>query len=187
MVELLIWAFLSEKRAHAHVDQRRARPHSSTRFIGKSSAALHRICSRMSLNKCVFDMRESLPCSASQRTQRVTRTVDAVCFSGAAMECSKCVCVFSSFQWRMFYKQGPGRCWICTSFAIKTWSGPSDKRPHSCKSNCIRFLSFVGNPHISKYMLMETTRNLSIIAPPTARLQELCFFQRESESCIFLL
>ena len=114
------------------------------------------------------DYRVQLPKEPS-----VTRTVDAVCFSGAVTECSKCVCVFSSFQWRMFYKQGPGRRWICTWFAIKTWSGPSDKRPHSCKYNCIRFLSFVGNLHISEYMLMETTRNISIIAPPTARLQEL--------------
>ncbi len=32
----------------------------------------------------------------------------------------------------MFYKQGPVRRWICTSFDTERWSGPSDKRSRSC-------------------------------------------------------
>ncbi len=37
-------------------------------------------------------------------------------FPGEAMEFRKCVCLFPSFRWQMFYKQGPVRRWICTSF-----------------------------------------------------------------------
>ncbi len=32
------------------------------------------------------------------------------------------------FCWRTFYKQGPIRRWICTSFNTERWSGPSYKR-----------------------------------------------------------
>ncbi len=49
-------------------------------------------------------------------------TVDAVCFSGAATEPLKCIC------WQTFYKQGPVRRWICTSFDTERWSSPSYKR-----------------------------------------------------------
>ncbi len=44
---------------------------------------------------------------------------------GTATEFLKCVC------WRMFYKQGPVRRWICTSFNTERWSGPSYKRSRS--------------------------------------------------------
>ncbi len=35
------------------------------------------------------------------------------------------------FCWWTFYKQGPIRCWICTSFNTERWSGPSYKRSRS--------------------------------------------------------
>ncbi len=35
------------------------------------------------------------------------------------------------FCWRTFYKQGPIRRWICTSFNTERWSGPSYKRSRS--------------------------------------------------------
>ncbi len=38
---------------------------------------------------------------------------------------------FSSVCWRMFYKQGPVRCWICTSFNTERWSSPCYKRSRS--------------------------------------------------------
>ncbi len=57
---------------------------------------------------------------------------------------------FSSvFCWRTFYKQGPVRRWICTSFNTERWSGPSYKRSRSWfrtadgKWNGIKCLCFV--------------------------------------------
>ncbi len=77
----------------------------------------------------------------------------------------------------LFYKQGPVRRWICTSFDTERWSGPSYKRSRSWigtvdgKWNGIKCLCFVGNRCSSTH---------HSLAPPTARLQELGCFQRES-------
>ncbi len=101
----------------------------------------------------------------------VTLTADAVCFLGAATEFLKCVC------WGTFYKQGLVRRWICISFDTERWSGPSYKRSRSWfrtadgKWNGIKCLCFVGDWHSSAR---------HSLAPPTARLQKLGFFRRES-------
>ncbi len=101
----------------------------------------------------------------------VTWTVDIVCFSGAATEFWKYVC------WRTFYKQGPVRRWICTSFDTERWSGPSYKRSRSWfrtadgKWNGIKCLCFVGN---------RSSCARHSLAPPTEHLQELGCFRRES-------
>ncbi len=81
------------------------------------------------------------------------------------------------FCWRTFYKQGPIRCWICTSFNTERWSGPSYKRSRSWfrtadgKWNGIKCLCFVGDR--SKCSSLFSSAH-------TARLQELGFFRRES-------
>ncbi len=76
---------------HTHINQSEARASPST-----SLAALHRTCSRkMSLKESVFGCEGKEP--------SVTWTVDAVCFSGAAREFRKCVCLFPSFWWQMFF------------------------------------------------------------------------------------
>ncbi len=100
----------------------------------------------------------------------ITWTVDAVCFSGEATEFLKCVC------WRTFYKQGPVRRWICTLFNTERWSSPSYKRSRSWfrtddgKWNGIKCLCFVG---------VRRSSARPSLAPPTACLQELCFFRKE--------
>ncbi len=80
---------------------------------------------RMSLKKCVFGCEGKITLFSFPKQPTVTWTVDIVCFSGAAMEFLKCFC------WRTFYKQGPIRRWICTSFNTERWSGPSYKRSRS--------------------------------------------------------
>ncbi len=78
---------------------------------------------------------------------------------------------------RTFYKQGPIRRWICTSFNTERWSGPSYKRSRSWfrtadgKWNGIKCLCFVGDR--SKCSSLFSSAH-------TARLQELGFFRRES-------
>ncbi len=74
-------------------------------------------------------------------------------------------------------QQGPVRRWICTSFNTERWSGPSYKRSQSWfrtadgKWKSIKCLCFVRDRCASAR---------HSLAPPTARLQELGFFQRES-------
>ncbi len=81
------------------------------------------------------------------------------------------------FCWRTFYKQGPIRRWICTSFNTERWSGPSYKRSRSWfrtadgKWNGIKCLCFVGDR--SKCSSLFSSAH-------TARLQELGFFRWES-------
>ncbi len=101
-------------------------------------------------------------------------TVDAVCFSGAAIEFLKCVC------WGTFYKQDPVRRWICTWFDTERWSGPSYKRSRSWfrtadgEWNGIKCLCFVGDLRSSaRHALAPPTTRLHSLAPPTTRLQEL--------------
>ncbi len=78
---------------------------------------------------------------------------------------------------RTFYKQGPIRRWICTSFNTERWSGPSYKRSRSWfrtadgKWNCIKCLCFVGDRRKCSSLFSSAH---------TARLQELGFFRRES-------
>ncbi len=92
---------------YGHFSWKIALVHASTRARASASfintlhpdALLHGTRSgRMSLKKC--DLLQLL------KEYSVTWTVDAVCFSGAAMEFLKCVC------WWTFYKQGPVRRWI---------------------------------------------------------------------------
>ncbi len=81
------------------------------------------------------------------------------------------------FCWRTFYKQGPIRRWICTSFNTERWSGPSYKRSRSWfriadgKWNGNKCLCFVGDRHKCSSLFSSAH---------TARLQELGFFRRES-------
>ncbi len=136
------------------------------------SAALHETrLGRMSLKKCVFGCEEKITLFSFPKEPTATWTVDIVCFSGAAMEFLKCVC------WQTFYKQGPIRRWICTSFNTERWSGPSCKRSRSWfrtadgKWNSIKCLCFVGDQR-KCWSLFSSAH--------TARLQELRFFRRES-------
>ncbi len=122
-MELLIWAFIPEERARARIDRSESE---SVPIDTLHSAAMHRTRSgTMSLKKCVFGCEGKITLFSFPKEHSVTYTVDAVCFSGAAMEFLKCVC------WRTFYKRGPVRRWICTSFNTERWSGPSYKRSRS--------------------------------------------------------
>ncbi len=134
------------------------------------SAAQHGTRSgRMSLKKCVFGCEGKITSFSFPKEPSVTWTVDAVCFFGSATGFLKCVC------WRTFYKQGPVRRWICTSFNTERWSGPSYKRSGSWfrtadgKWNGIKCLCFVGD---------RCSSARHSLAPPTAHLQELGFFRR---------
>ncbi len=86
------------------------------------------------------------------------------------------------FCWRTFYKQGPIRRWICTSFNNERWSGPSYKRSRSWfrtadgKWNGIKCLCFVGDQ--SKCSSLFSSAH-------TARLQELGFFGENRKSVSF--
>ncbi len=113
-----------EERVRARIDQ------SENESVPSQCASIGTLAARASLGKnvskevCFLVVREDnlvqLP-----KEPTVTWTVDIVCFSGAAMEFLKCFC------WRTFYKQGPIRRWICTSFNTERWSGPSYKRSRS--------------------------------------------------------
>ncbi len=71
------------------------------------------------------------------------------------------------FCWRTFYKQGPVRRWICTSFNTERWSGPSYKRSRSWfrtadgKWNGIKCLCFVGDRSKCSSLFSSATRHAS--------------------------
>ncbi len=71
------------------------------------------------------------------------------------------------FCWQTFYKQGPIRRWICTSFNTERWSGPSYKRSRSWfrtadgKWNGIKCLCFVGDRASAHHSLAPPTRHAS--------------------------
>ncbi len=79
------------------------------------------------------------------------------------------------FCWRTFYKQGPIRRWICTSFDTERWSGPSYKVPgHDSELQMVsetasNSLCFVGNRRKCSSLFSSAH---------TARLQELLFSER---------
>ncbi len=165
-MELLIWAFLPEERARTRIDQ--SESESAPINALQSAGWQHGPRSgRMFLNKCVFGCEEKITLFSFPKEPSVTWTVDIVCFSGASMEFLKC----------FVDEQGPIRRWICTSFNTERWSGPSYKRSRSWfrtadgKWNGIKCLCFVGDR--SKCSSLFSSAH-------TARLQELCFFQRES-------
>ncbi len=156
-MELLIWAFLLEEHARAHVDQSKSFIHQRTSFTRDS------LRKNVSNEVCFWlwgkDNLVQLPEEPS-----VTWIVEA------ATEFLKCVC------WWGFYKQGLVRRWICTSFDPERWSSPSCKRSWFRSAggmwNGIKCLCFVVDR-------LSSTRHS--LAPPTARLQELGFFRRESK------
>ncbi len=86
------------------------------------------------------------------------------------------------FCWRTFYKQGPIRRWICTSFNTERWSSPSYKRSRSWfrtadgKWNGIKCLCFVGYRHKCSSLFSSAH---------TACLQELPFFGENHKSVSF--
>ncbi len=89
------------------------------------SAALHGTRSgRMSLKKCVFGCEGKITLFSYRRTHRYVNSGYSLFFRGSSG-------VSQVFCWRMFYKQGPIRRWICTWFNTERWSGPSYKRSRS--------------------------------------------------------
>ncbi len=80
---------------------------------------------RMSLKKCVFGCEGKITLfSFPKRTHRYVNSGYSLFFRGSNG-------VSQVFCWRTFYKQGPIRRWICTSFNTERWSGPSYKRSRS--------------------------------------------------------
>ncbi len=168
-IQFLVWALLPEECVHTST---RARVRLST-----SSAALHRTCSRrMSLKECVFGCEGKITLYSFPKNPALCEQWMQFVFP-EQQQSFTCVWLFPSSRWWIFNKQGPVWCWICTSFETERWSGPSDKRSRSWfgtadgKWNGITFLCFVGNRRASAR---------HSLAPPTARLQELGCFQRES-------
>ncbi len=120
--EFLVWELPLEERAHMST-RARARASPST-----SSAALHRTCSRrMSLTKCVFGCKGKITLFSFPKNSALCEQWMQFILPGQQWS-FKCVSLFTSFRWRMFYKQGPVRWLICISFDTERWSGPSDKR-----------------------------------------------------------
>ncbi len=103
--------------------------HPSTRDESVAINALHSAARdsfrKNSLKRCIFVCEGKITLFSFPKVYRITWTVDAVFFFRSAMEFHKCVC------WRTFYKPGPGRCWICTSFDTERWSSPSYKSSRS--------------------------------------------------------
>ncbi len=142
-----------------------------TPYMGMSPARLCTHLWEQDGTRDVFGCKGKITLFSFPKEHSVMWTVDAVCFFGSATEFRKCVC------WRIFYKPGPVWCWICTWFDTERWSGPSYEispswfRTADGKWNSIKCLCFVGYRYSSAH---------HSLAPPTACLQELGFFQRES-------
>ncbi len=163
-MELLIWAFLPEERAvHASTRVRtRARP--STRFI--RCTARDSLGKNVSKEVCFWLWGKDNLVQLPKRTHRYVNSGHSLFFRGSNG-------VSQVFCCRTFYKQGPIRRWICTSFNTERWSGPSYKRSRSWfrtadgKWNGIKCLCFVGDR--SKCSSLFSSAHM-------ARLQELGFF-----------
>ncbi len=105
------------------------------------------------------------------------------------------------FCWRMFYKQGPIRRWICTWFNTERWSGPSYKRSRSWfrtadgKWNSIKCLCFVGDrskcsslfssAHDTPSLFSSAhTAHLHSLAPPTRHASRSSAFFGENRKSV---
>ncbi len=103
--------------------------HTSTRNESAAINVLHSAArdsfGKNSLKKCVFGFEGKITLFSFPKVYSITWTVDTVCFSRSAMGYHKCVC------WRTFYKPGPGRRWIWSSFDTERWSSHSYKRSRS--------------------------------------------------------
>ncbi len=125
---------------------------------------------RMSLKKCFWLWGKDNLVQLPKRTHRYVNSGYSLFFRGSNG-------VSQVFCWRTFYKQGPIRRWICTSFNTERWSGPSYKRSRSWfrtadgKWNGNKCLCFVGDRRKCSSLFSSAH---------TARLQELGFFRRES-------
>ncbi len=119
-MELLIWAFL----VRARIDQ--SESESAPINALQSAGWQHGTRSgRMSLKKCVFGCEGKITLfSFPKLTHRYVNSGYSLFFRGSNG-------VSQVFCWRTFYKQGPIRRWICTSFNTERWSGPSYKRSRS--------------------------------------------------------
>ncbi len=132
--EFLVWAFLPDN------------------VIG--SAAQEWLEKNVSKKECVFGCEGKLILFSFPKNPALREQWMRFVFPGQQRSFAT-VYLFPSFRWWMFYKQGPVRCWICTSFDTERWSGPSNKRSRSwfgtggCKWNCITFLCFVGKQCLS--------------------------------------
>ncbi len=150
-----LYGHISRENAPVHTSTgARARAQPSTRFIRLHGKNVSKLC---------FWLWGKEPCSASRRTQRYVNT-DAVCFSRAATEFLKCVC------WRMFYKQGPVRCWIFTSFDNERWSSPSYKRFRSWfrtadgKGNGIKHIDIITLTKVNHGCILVKLRIFCVIS-----------------------
>ncbi len=165
-----LYGHFSRKNASVHASTRvRARARPSTRFnrqAGNTGLAREEFSKEVCFWLWGKDNLVQLP----KRTHRYVNSGYSLFFRGSNG-------VSQVFCWRTFYKQGPIRRWICTSFNTERWSGPSYKRSRSWfrtadgKWNGIKCLCFVG----------DRCKCSSIFSSAhTARLQELGFFRRES-------
>ncbi len=97
----------------------------------------------------------------------VTWTVDAVCFSGEATEFCKCVCLFLSFRWWMFYKQDKFDAGFAHCLILKDGVVPAIKNPgHDSEVQAVS--KTASN---SCVLLAIGAQVLVTLAPPTACLQ----------------
>ncbi len=151
--------------------------HPSTRArAANQHASIGRLAARASLGKnvskevCFWLWGKDNLVQFPKRTHRYVNSGYSLFFRGSNG-------VSQVFCWRTFYKQGPIRRWICTSFNTERWSGPSYKRSRSWfrtaddKWNGIKCLCFVGD---------QSKCSSFFSSAHTARLQELGFFRRES-------
>ncbi len=123
-MELLIWAFLPE----------RTRPYMHRAEWERESAhqrgSIGRLAARASLGKnvskevCFWLWGKDNLVQLPKTTHRYVNSGYSLFFRGSNG-------VSQVFCWRTFYKQGPIRRWICTSFNTERWSGPSYKRSRS--------------------------------------------------------
>ncbi len=171
-MELLIWPFLPEERARTCIDQSESVP-----INALHSAALHGTRSgRMSLKKCFWLWEKDNLVQLPKITHRYVNSGYSLFFRGSNG-------VSQVFCWRTFYKQGPIRRWICTSFNTERWSGP-------------RLPATKDPGHDSELqMVSETASNVSVLlaigasahhslAPPTRHASRSSAFFGENRKSV---
>ncbi len=172
-----LYGHFSRKNApvHASTGARAANQHAS---IG--SAARDSLGKNVSKEVCFWLWGKDNLVQLPKTTHRYVNSGYSLFFRGSNG-------VSQVFCWRTFYKQGPIRRWICTSFNIERWSGPSYKRSRSWfrtadgKRNGIKCLCFVGDRSKCSSLFSSAHDMPSPFSSAhTARLQELGFFRRES-------
>ncbi len=172
---------------YGHFSRKNTPVHASTRARAANQHASIGSTARDSLGKnvskevCFWLWGKDILVQLPKRTHRYVNSGYSLFFRGSNG-------VSQVFCWRTFYKQGPIRRWICTSFNTERWSGPSYKRSRSWfrtadgEWNGIKCLCFVGDRH--RHSLAPPTTRLHSLAPPTRHASRSSAFFGENRKSV---